>query len=210
MDTDKPRLNPWFSMWTKPRATIQQIVDEDPERLIVVLVSLSGVDNALSRASAKNLGDIFDWPIIILIAVIVGPIGGMVTLYIGSALVRWTGTWLGGTAPLQNIQSAMAWSCVPVIWALPLWIPKISLLGHELFTTETPTIDANPAVALVVMAYAVVETTIGVWTIVIYLKCLGQVQGFSAWKALGNSVLAGLLVIVPIVLVLLGIELLRR
>ena len=35
-------LRPLLSMWTKPRATIQQIVDDDPEYLVPVLASIGG------------------------------------------------------------------------------------------------------------------------------------------------------------------------
>ena len=42
---------------------------------------------------------------------------------------------------------------------------------------------------------------VGRWSIVVFLKSLGQVQGFSAWKALGNVVLAMLAVILLIIVI---------
>jgi len=193
-------LNPWVSMWTKPRATIQQIVDTDPERLVLVLAAIVGFSQALDQ-NAHMMGDTSEWPIIFLIAAIPGSISGLIGLYIFSALIRWTGNWMSGNASSQNIRAAMAWSSVPMIWALILWIPKLVLFG--LFTTETPIIDASPSLTFIFFGFGVIELTVVIWAIVVFLKCLGQVQGFSAWKALGNVFLAGLVVIIPIVLVVL-------
>ncbi len=198
-------LNPWVSMWTKPRATIQQIVDTDPERLVLVLAAIAGFSQALARANI-SMGDTFEWPTIFpifLILAIAGPISGLIVLYVGSALIRWTGNWMGGNASSQNIRAAIAWSSVPIIWALILWIPALVLFGQELFTTETPIIDATPSLTFIFVGFGAIEITVEIWAIVVFLKCLGQVQGFSAWKALGNVFLAGLVFIIPIVLVFL-------
>ncbi len=210
MESDEQTLNPWVSMWTKPRATIQQIVDTNPERLVMTLAAISGFAQVLDRASMRSLGDKLEWPAIFLIAAIAGPIGGIISLYIASALIRWTGTWIGGNASSQNIRAALVWSNVPIIWALILWIPELALFGQELFTSETPTIDATPSLAFLMLGFAAIEISIAIWTIVVLLKCLGQVQSFSAWKALGNVVLAGLVVIVPIVVIVLGVVGLTR
>lgn len=206
----KQTINPWVTMWTKPRATIQQIVDTNPERLVLVLAAIAGFSKALDRASMRSMGDKLEWPIIFLIAAIAGPIGGIISLYIGSALIRWTGNWIGGKSTSENIRAAIAWSSVPTIWALVLWIPELVLFGQELFTTETPNIDANVSLALVLFGFAAIEITIGVWAFIVLLKCLGQVQGFSAWKALGNLILSVLVFFVPIVIIVLSIVVLAQ
>ncbi len=200
-------LNPWVSMWTKPRATIQQIVDTNPQRLVLLLAAAAGFGQALDRASINSIGDRVDWPVIFIVAAVGGPIAGLIGLYIGGALIHWTGTWIGGKTSAENIRAAIAWSSVPMLWALVLWIPELTLFGQELFTAETPVIDADTTLNSAFLAFGVVEVTIGIWTLIVYLKCLGQVQGFSAWKALGNSILAGLVIIVPILIIAIAIGL---
>ena len=200
-------LNPWVSMWTKPRATIQQIVDTNPQRLVLLLAAAAGFGQALDRASINSIGDRVDWPVIFIVAAVGGPIAGLIGLYIGGALIHWTGTWIGGKTSAENIRAAIAWSSVPMLWALVLWIPELALFGQELFTAETPVIDADTTLNSAFLAFGVVEVTIGIWMLIVYLKCLGQVQGFSAWKALGNSILAGLVIIVPILIIAIAIGL---
>jgi hypothetical protein len=195
-------LNPWFSMWTRPRATIAQIVERDPTHMVLVLAAIAGFGEALDRASMRSAGDTLGLPTIFVAAAIAGPVGGFVTLYLGSLLLRWTGSWIGGNASGVQIRAAMAWSGVPLIWALLLWVPELAIFGTELFTTATPRMDESIALAL---SFFAIELVIGVWAFVVFLKSLGQVQGFSAWKALANGVLALLVFVVPILLIVVAV-----
>ena len=196
-------LNPWVSIWTKPRATIQQIVDTDPKNSITLLVCISGFAGAIGRASWKGMGDTMELPAIFILAAVLGPFTAVISLYIGSALICWTGKWIGGIASSQNIRAAMAWSSVPIIWSLVLLIPELILFGEELFTTETPILDASLSLTFTLLIFGVIEIIISIWAMVIYLKCLGQVQGFSAWKALANGFLAGLVAFIPLISIVL-------
>jgi len=195
-----PKLNPWFSMWIRPRATIQQIVDTDPAYLVPVLAGLMGFSRGLFRASAKNLGDQLAWPWIILIVAGFGPIGGIIGLYFLGGLIRWTGRWMGGKAAYVEVRAAIAWSCVPSIWALILWIPMLAIFGQELFTSYMLRIDDDFSLAFILFGFGVFLLTAWIWSLVIFLKSLGQVQGFSAWRALGNTTLSGLVMGVPLII----------
>ena len=166
--------SPWISIWLQPRATIQEIVDTDPRGL----------------------------PAIFSIAIVAGAIGGILSLFVFGVLIRWTGRWLGGTASYEQVRAAIAWSLVPYLWVSLMWIPELLLLGEEMFTTEMPRLEANPVLAFVFLGLVIVELVGVAWALVVYLKCLGQVQGFSAWKALGNLLLAALIFVVPILVVI--------
>ena len=195
---DEAALNPWVSMWTKPRETIQQIVDSDPTQLVLALAVGAGISNALDRAYMREMGDHYELPILLVIVIFAGIIGGIVMLYLGAALIRWTGTWIGGEASSVNIRAAIAWGNVPLIWGLLLWIPQFALLGDEVFKSQSTRLDSSDTVALAILGVAVAEIVVGIWALVVMTKTVGQVQGFSAWKALGNLLLAALVVAVPI------------
>jgi len=53
----------------------------------------------------------------------------------------------------------------------------------------------------IIFITAVIQLVVAVWTLIILLKALGEVQGFSAWKALLN-------VMIPVVIVFGGISIL--
>ena len=181
----QPELNPWVSMWTEPQATIRQILDRDPTHLVLILAPLLGIAEALTRNSALAYSSIEAF----VGLVVTGAILGVVLLYLGAYLIRWTGGWMGGTASLVSIRAAYAWSSLPKI------LSGILLLAAWGVAALMPGPIAGMDLAVILMI-----VTLAVWGVVLHCHCLGEVQGFSAWKALANSILALLLGIVPIML----------
>lgn len=180
---------------------MRAIIDTDPRHHVLLLAALAGVGKAMNTASMRSLGDEISVPVIIFSSLVVGAIGGIIGLYIWGVLLRWTGSWLGGSACSAEVRAGIAWSSVPVIWAMLLWIPELALFGKEMFTYETPRIDDSLTLSLTLLGFGVTEVAIGIWWFVVFLKCIGEVHAISAWKALGASLLAGLVLVGPFLLV---------
>ena len=197
-------LNPWFSMWLHPRRTIRRIVETNPDRLVLFLAAVGGIVEALINASSDSKGENMSLQAILLTALIGGPLMGVIGLWLGGALLRWTGGWIGGQADSRRIRATLAWANVPLVWSLLLWIPALLLFGAELFATATPILDASTMLSGLYMVFSFGIGIVSIWAFVVFLHALGEVQGFSAWKALGNSILAGLAVLVPL-LAIVGI-----
>lgn len=200
MEAQARPLPPWLTIWFEPRKTIGRIVDSDPKYGVATLAMLVGLGRAPDRASAHDLGDTMSLSAIAVFGVLVGPIGGLVSLYITGALVRWAGSWFNGEATSEEVRAAIAWSSVPVICALPLWIPRLILFGDELFRSSTPRLEANPLLALPLLGLAAVDIAAAIWAFVVLLNCLAEVHQFSAWRALVALLLSFLVVLVPILL----------
>jgi len=196
--------NPFLTIWLHPRDTIRAIVATDPKRFVQSIVMLGGIFEALDRMASRNAGDLLSFPVILLIALIVGPLSGVLGLYLSAALLRFSGRWIGGTATPEAIRAAAAWGSVPLLAGNLLWLPALAIGGHDIFTAEMA--NTSGVAALALLGIWLVQIVAAVWSIFTGLHCLGEVQGFSAWKALGNAVLAGLVILVP-VLVLAAIVL---
>lgn len=198
-------LRPFRSVWTRPRQTVRRIVAVDPSLHVVLLACLAGVVDALDRASTRSLGDDLPMVAVIGIACVFGPLGGLLGLWIGSHLIRLTGDWMGGRGNREHIKTAMAWASVPTVFTLPLWVLQILLLGPDVFTEETPRLDAQPMLLVPFVATAVAELVLGIWAFVLLCKMIAEVQDFqSAWRGLGNLMLSGLVVIVPLLVLVFG------
>lgn len=198
MEGSSSVVNPWRSMWLRPRDTVRHLVQTSPDRLVLVLAGLAGVAQILDRAAGEAAGDTLSLPMILGFALVLGPLFGILSLYIGSALVAWTGRWIGGSAPPHHIRTAMAWAGVPVVAGLVLWIVVIAVLGEEMFTTPMPQTEASLGLALFAILCGIALFVLGVWSLVLLFKSVGEVQGFSAWKAMGNVLLGGLAFILPL------------
>lgn len=197
-------LNPWTSMWLQPRATIRQVIRENPEQSLAVLAGVAGVSKAWDRAVSRSLGDSIPFLGVVAMGIVIGFLAGIASLYLGARLVRWTGEWIGGRAEIENLRAAIAWSNVPVVWVFPLWLIELAVFRSELFTTATPRLDANPSLGYMLVGLGVLEIIAGVWGFVLMLKAIGEVQGFSAWKALGNLLLVILVFLVPFLIIVGG------
>ncbi|MDD9825071.1 MAG: YIP1 family protein [Gammaproteobacteria bacterium] len=208
MRTEAQALNPWISMWTKPRATIRQIVAADPRRLVLALAAIVGISEGLD-ASARHLAretlDVAAFYSIALIVAGIGAIFSMIGLYISAAFIRWTGVWIGGRASKVSIRAAIAWSFVPIIWVAPLSFLTVVLfatVGQVSGDGASPLLGFSRAFFVGVAGVAGVTGFVAeLWSFVLLLKSLGEVQGFSAWKALGNLMLSALLFLIVIVVV---------
>ncbi len=100
-------------------------------------------------------------PYIVLTAAIVGSLGAIIALYLGRALIRWVGSWLGGRGASQDIRVAMAWSHVPVICVLTICYPlKFLLFGQELFTTERPFIIASSLLTDLLLLFTAIKVAV--------------------------------------------------
>ena len=87
---DAISANPWISMWVHPRRTIRQIVETNPERKVLLLAAISGIPETLSNASTKSSGDHVSLGVLLALALLLGPVGGLLSLVIGGFLLRVT------------------------------------------------------------------------------------------------------------------------
>ena len=211
---DLSKENPFFTIWTRPRATIRGIVNTDPTYRVIPLTLASGIVQALGNETQRNAGDLLPLSAILGIAFVLGPIGGLIGLYVSGWLAGVSCRWLGGRADSREVRAALAWSSVPTLATIPIWLVQLAVFGHEMFTSTKPSLVANPALALLLIATAVPIIVLALWSLVILLKTLGEVQGFSAWRALGSMfllILLILLILVPIMfLAAIGVLYLSR
>jgi hypothetical protein len=168
---------------------MRAIVDTDPRRDVIVLAAVSGLAWVLEIASSNNAGDYISMNGILLITLVGGPVFGLFYLYIGSAVFKLIGNWLGGDGSYTYLRAFIAWSSIPTILGLLLWIPQLALFGTDLFTSWTLRIFNEP---LVTMLFYLIEIVLAIWALVISVKCLAEVHRFSAWRALGTYLISTL------------------
>ncbi|UFJ42081.1 YIP1 family protein [Brevibacillus humidisoli] len=193
-------FQPWLTIWTRPRETVRDVLLYRLSWLIAPVMILSGIGEVLNRAATKSMGDTHSTLQIFGFAILVGPLSGLLTLFLGSWLLHLTGKWMKGAATLAEVRTAVACGNIPLAWLLLLWIPEYLLFGKELFTSRTPVIDSNPFLLWTLLAFLFMELVGTVWAFICFIHCLGEVQRFSAWKALGNTVVAVLIGLIPLLL----------
>jgi hypothetical protein len=187
--------NPWLSMWLEPRATIRSIVNTNPSFRFVALSAIYGLPMALNLAQSFSMTNALPLWAILIAALVVCTFLGMIGISICSWLLLWTGRWIGGDAKFESIRAAVAWSNVPNIVTIAMWAVLVGFFGTQVFAkgfSETTFVGYQAGVVFLVF---LIQSIVSIWGFVLLLHALGEVQGFSAWKALLN-------VIIPIVLII--------
>lgn len=190
-------LNPWVSMWTQPRATIRQIVAEDPEKMVLVLVLLATLPGVLAEILKWSPGDDLFTTVQRIVGVAADLVFGLFGLYIGARLLSWTGQWLGGHASLKELRAVIAWSNIPEIWALPLSVTNLAIVNRHRFTAASSALRTSAALDNITVVLTGIQWAVWLWGAVVFLQALSEVQGFSVWRSLGNSLLTILFIVTP-------------
>lgn len=200
MHTDSlVKLDPWFSIWVQPRKTVRFLLNQRKELAGLVIVCLAGIAQVLDNASNSAPEEFRGLRETISLALLAGPFLGLIGLYIGSWLTAFTGRWIGGLGSKADLRVALAWSNLPIALSLIAWSLAIYVFGESLFINMEESIEQNPFLAMNLMMFGLAQAVLGVWSLIIMIKGVAEVQEFSAWKGLGNIVLASLIILVPLI-----------
>jgi hypothetical protein len=183
-------LRPLFALWIAPRETIRRLVDTDPTRYVIGLAMLRGALGRLEIAwfSALSqrtpLGPL--WPLGVAFGVVLGAMVGVIGLYVGAWLVGIFCRILGGISSAIEMRAALAWSHVPGITAAAVSIALV-LFG----AIDPPEFKHSrlPVMTGSTIELMLVNVVLIGWGVVVQLNCIGEVNRFSAWRALGAILL---------------------
>lgn len=150
-------------------------------------------------------------PILLALACVLGPIGGLFELWLSSHLVHITGRWIGGTACREHLKTAISWAAVPFIASMLLWIPGLTIIGSEMFANATPRLDSQPLLLIPFLALGLGDLILGSWSVLLLCNTIAEIQGFrSAWRGFGNLLLSFAVILIPLLAVFALLVLLKH
>ncbi|UCC13740.1 MAG: YIP1 family protein [Gammaproteobacteria bacterium] len=202
-DSNAP--NPWITIWLQPRATIRRILDSDPASHVWFLGAAGGISQGLRAVYSDESGAVPELSLaaVVLISVTVGALSGLVGLLVMPYLLMWTGRWLGGEGSIVNLRASLAWSQVPGIWGLALHAVLIAFFGQQLLAgTVADSFDSGGKAAFFLIVTSAIAA-IAIWQVFTTIKTVAEANGFSAWRAFFNLMLAGLAAVLFLLAVML-------
>jgi len=203
-------LDIFKNIWFSPREIFSYITKNEDDSFTYILLFLVGVNRGFSQAIIKNSGDHLPLLAIVLIAIIVGGIFGWISYYIFSALLSWTGEWLGGKGNTKSIIRMIAYAMIPSVLSILLLIPQLSIAGNGLFQSSFNIFNLDLFSLYIYYTSFIISAALGIWSFVLYVIGLSEIQQFSLWKAIANMVIATLVIIVPIMILVLVWYLLKN
>lgn len=175
---------------------MRRIADENPNRSLWALAAIYGFSSLMNIFQSIALGQAMGIAGIIIIAALLAPFWGYIHFAVWSAFISFTGKWIGGRGSFKEVRAAYAWSSVPVLINLPIWLLMAAFFGQQLFLNfPTPELLSSREVSLL-MAIFVIKMVVAVWSLIIYINALAVMQRFSVFRAIFNCILAGLVLAV--------------
>lgn len=188
-------------IWFSPRKIFKYINDTKYEKYLYILLFLAGVSRGFDRASEKNMGDNSSLLIIIGFSVVIGGLLGWISFYLYAALVSWTGKWLKAEGDTRSIFRILVYGMLPSILATFLLIPQIAIYGNELFKSEGDITSAGLMPNIIVYACMFLEFALAIWTIVLCVIGISEVQKLSIGKSILNVILPIIVILIPILVI---------
>jgi len=95
---------------------------------------------------------------------------------------------------------------IPAIIALLCLIPQIGIYGNEIFKADGDITSAGLIPNIIVYGSMILEFILGIWTIVLCVIGVSEVQKLSIGKAILNLLLPILVFAIPIIILILIIK----
>ena len=184
----KPKENSWLNILTSPKETIQNIVDVNPNYGLFYLCCIYGFVTVMSMIQGNGFVDGMSLTSILIFVVVFSPVIGYLLFSINSWFIFITGKILNGQGTFKKLRAALSWSSVPLIFNLFVWIVLILIFKRALFSVEI----LNHEYIRLLGLFLSLNLIASVWSLVIFVAAVAQVQKFSILKAIGNIILGGL------------------
>ncbi len=191
---------PWREAWLHPRRAVRDALDRKSTLSILLLPVASGVVQSLVQAASSSLGArgaSAEW--ILVMGFGVGALWGLLQVHLATALLYPFATAGGVRVSFLHVRTAVAVSSAPLATALVFWVTATLSLGPDLYVNPAAVVSTLPPGELMEVGLLYLATgTCMVWSSVILLFTLAEVQRSSLWRALGTvgaSVLALALVV---------------
>lgn len=190
-------------IWTDPRQVFRYINDNHYDKYVKTLLVLAGISSAFNNASSKNMGDDMSLWSIIGLSIILGGLLGWISFYIYAALLSWTGRWLNGQGETSSILRILSFAMIPSLIAFVFFILQIGIYGVELFKEDGNITSAGLLSNIFLYFFMLLEIIFSIWTIILCIIGISEVQKLSIGKSIVNMLIPLLLFIVPILIFVL-------
>ncbi len=182
-------INTWLAIWSRPKMAIRAAVEKNPKGSFFVLAMITGLQlllflNGYYAFSAMA----YNFPVFLMGAVILAPFIGFACIYFFTLLIYLPGKWLGGKAAFRLVSLSVAWSKAPMIIDIVMWLMLFVFISQ--FFSMQFLFGAS------LIFFNAVFFITAVWSLVILIQALSEVEQFSVGRAIASIALAYLFLLV--------------
>jgi len=152
------------------------------------LAAAQGIAGWFAYSRAQNAGATSSVAEIFGKAILIGSIAGIASLFLMGTIYARLCSRAGKTAARNQIFHVLAYGGVPLAASLVLWLFAALLAGEATFE-QTPSGEIESFVALLLRIQFIAYVLLTIWSVVIQVMGLSEIQGLATRKAFGLWVL---------------------
>lgn len=191
-------MNPWLTMWFRPRATIRNLIDTATEfNGWIFAVVFAAIGQSLGESWFNTDADTGSIGRILLTSAIHGFLYTFFYLAINCFLIHKFGQFMGGKASKEDVLLALGWSGVPIAWSLLIWVPLLFVPEARLFSENALNQPVSSEELIVLSILFLIHLGVFLWMMVLLCKCISELQNFSIWKAILSVLMASGVFVIP-------------
>jgi Yip1 domain len=149
-----------------------------------LLAAAQGIGNFLALYRHEGAGAHTSVEEILAKSFAYGAIAGVASVYLMAVIYGRLGTRAGGKSTTNQVIHVLAYGGVPMAASLAIWVLTALLAGEATFV-ETPRADLEDFLALLLHVQFISYVLLLIWSIVLQVMGLSEIQGLATRKAFG-------------------------
>lgn len=206
-------ISPLKDVWLRPRRVFRELSTRPVGVTDYLLAAAQGIGNFLALYRTEGAGAHNSVAQILANSFAYGAVAGVVSLFLMAAIYRRLSNRAGGKSAAGSVIHVLAYGGLPMVFSVALWVLMALLAGESTFV-ETPRADLEGFLAILLHLQFIAYVLLLIWSVVLQVMGLSEIQGFTVRKAfavwvLGQFIgfLASLLLAVIVELVFPGLML---
>lgn len=185
-------IHPLKDVWLRPRRVFRQLASRPIGIVDYLLAAAQGVGNVLAFYRTAGAGTHSNSEQMLGIPFLYGAVSGVAGLFVLAVIYVRLGARTGGKATTNQVVHVLAYGGIPMVASLAMWVLMALLAGESTFVA-TPHADDEGFVALLLYLQFSVHLLLLVWSVVLQVMGLSEIQGLAVRKAFGVWLLGQLI-----------------
>jgi hypothetical protein len=181
-------IRPLHDVWLRPRRVFRELATRPIGAVDYLLGAAQGIASSMALSWAQNAGATSSVAEIFLRALLIGTPTGVAGLFLFCSIYTRLGTRAGRTVSRNQVFHVVAYGGVPLAASLIIWVFAALLIGEVAFE-QVPHPEVETFVALLLRIQLIAYILLWLWSVIIQVMGLSEIQGIVTRKAFGLWVL---------------------
>jgi hypothetical protein len=152
------------------------------------LAAAQGIGNFLALNRTEGMGARSSVEQILGTSIAYGAVTGLISMLLMAVIYARLGARAGGKATVPQVVHVLAYGGVPLVVSVAMWVLTALVAGETAFL-EAPRADTEGFLVFLVHAQFASYALLLIWSVVLQVMGLSEIQGFATPKALAVWVL---------------------